>query len=89
METQPDSLTIVPGDKMEHEVVMAYLERARELWLPTRDRAARDDHMNAQLNASEGIAMERINRLLDELNALDYFSGLVSVSEIETPPAAS
>jgi hypothetical protein len=58
--------TNIPQD----EVVIAYLEHERELWLPLHARAVRAGGMNAEFNAAEAEAMGRIDRLLDELSAL-------------------
>lgn len=52
------------------EVVTAYLERERELWLPHYQHARRDGFMNAELNANAEAFMPKIDRLLDELGAL-------------------
>lgn len=52
------------------EVVTAYLERERELWLPLHARAQRAGGMSADANAAEAEAMGRIDRLLDELSVL-------------------
>jgi uncharacterized protein YaeQ len=90
METAPEKkLTLVAADQMEHEVVMSYLERARQIWLPAHQKSVRDSGMNAEFNAEAARHMERIDRLLDELNALDYFSSLVSVDELQPPAPAS
>jgi uncharacterized protein YaeQ len=90
METAPEKkLTLVAADQMEHEVVMSYLERARQIWLPAHQKSVRAAGMNAEFASEAKRHMERIDRLLDELNALDYFSSLVSVGDIEAPPAAS
>ena len=58
--------TNIPQD----EVVIAYLEHERELWLPLHAGAVRAGGMNAEFNAAEAEAMGRIDRLLDELSAL-------------------
>ena len=55
---------------IEREVVIAYLEREREAWIPARDRALRAGHNNAELNAAEAEHMGRIDDFLDELHAL-------------------
>jgi hypothetical protein len=57
-------------DYKEREIVMSYLEHEREVWLPLHRRAERSAGMNAEANAEEAVAMMRIDRLLDELNAL-------------------
>jgi hypothetical protein len=58
----------------EHEAqtILAYLEYERELWLPAHHVATRDAHMNAAFNAEEAKHMEKIDTLLDELNALGH-----------------
>jgi len=52
------------------EVIIAYLEDAREQWLESRAGAERAGHMSAALNSIEDQDMEYINTLLDEFNAL-------------------
>jgi hypothetical protein len=52
------------------EVVIAYLERARELWLPHYVRANRAAGMNAEANRDASDAFKPIDRLLDELGPL-------------------
>lgn len=54
----------------QREFVLAYLQRERELWLPHHLRSERDGRMNAELNANADAFMPKIDRLLDELNAL-------------------
>ena len=77
METYPDDqptqeLKIIDPARMEYEVVIAHLERARELWLPDYHKAIRDNHMNAELNAKANRHMPNIDKLLGELSLLDY-----------------
>lgn len=57
-------------DYKEQQVVLSYLEHERLAWLPARERARRAGNMNADLNRVEDASMVRIDRLLDELNAL-------------------
>lgn len=52
------------------EIVTAYIERERELWLPAHQRAARAGHMNAELNAEADKHMRQIDVYLEELHAL-------------------
>ena len=60
-----------PTDEIDpREVVTAYLERERELWLPHYQHAKRDGFANAELNAAAEAYMPKINQLLDELNRL-------------------
>lgn len=56
------------------EIVMAYLDRTRELWLPDYRRAERDGRMNAELNAAADRHIPKLDQLLDELNAIGYFA---------------
>ena len=65
-------------DALEREVVLAYLERERELWLPDYRRAERDGRMNAELNAAADAHMPRLNYLLDELSALSISSTMAA-----------
>ncbi len=64
-----ENLSFITGID-EREVVLAYLERERDIWLPARARALRAGHNNAALNLAESQSMERMNGLLDELGAL-------------------
>ena len=54
----------------EKEIVMAYLEAEREVWLPLHTIAVRSGGMNGEANAAEAAAMVRIDRLLDQLGAI-------------------
>jgi len=66
-------------DYKEREIVLSYLEHEREVWLPLHQRAERAAGMSAEANAEEAVAMTRIDRLLDELNAL----GGVAVRQVQ------
>ena len=59
------------------EVVVAYLERARELWLPHHQRAERAGGNNAEANRDASDAFKPIDRLLDELGRLGVKNGTV------------
>lgn len=62
----------------EKEVILAYLEVARDDWLIARETAERAAHGNASFNAAETKSMGTIDKLLDELNAL----GAVAVQAV-------
>jgi hypothetical protein len=49
------------------EITLAYLERARELWLPHYHRAERAGGNSAEANRDASDAFKPIDRLLDEL----------------------
>lgn len=55
---------------MEKEVVISYLETARETWLESRHNADRAGHNSAALNALETRDMAAIGTLLDELQTI-------------------
>lgn len=63
-----------PTDSFEpvsqREVVVAYIERERELWLPAYHRAQRASGMSAAANVESAELFKPIDKLLDELSAL-------------------
>jgi hypothetical protein len=56
------------------EIALAYLERTCAEWAPHYQRAIRDDRMNAELNAEADAFVPKLDRLLDELNAIGYYA---------------
>lgn len=69
----------------EKQVVLSYLEQARENWLTARGSAERADHMNARLNNLEADSMGIIDGLLEELHAL----GGVAIASVQRPDGQS
>jgi hypothetical protein len=63
MENEKQHLIVVQPDQMEHEVVMSYLERARQIWLPSHQKSVRAAGMNAEFASEAKRHMERIDRL--------------------------
>lgn len=55
----------------EKEIVIAYLERARENWLPHHHRAVRAGGWSAEANLAAEEAFKPIDLLLDELITFD------------------
>lgn len=70
------------------EFTLAYLERARENWLPLHKKAERSAGMNAEANRDASDAFKPIDRLLDELNRLGAAatSNLVQLPVRAEPP---
>ena len=64
-----ENLSFITGID-EREVVLAYLERERDIWLPARANAVRAGRMNAKANKAEEESMDRMNGLLEELSSL-------------------
>jgi len=54
----------------EKQIVLSYLEVARENWLTARDSAERAGHMSAALNNLESETLGIVDGLLEELHAL-------------------
>lgn len=52
------------------EITIAYLERAREEWLPHYHRANRAGGNNGEANRDASDALKPIDRLLDELGEI-------------------
>lgn len=70
------------------EFTLAYLERARENWLPLYKKAERSAGMNAAANRDAEDAFKPIDRLLDELNRLGAaaMSNVVELPVRAEPP---
>ncbi len=64
------------------EFTLAYLERARENWLPLHKKAERSAGMNAEANRDAEDAFKPIDRLLDELIRL----GAVATANVTQLP---
>lgn len=73
-----------PTDEIDpREIITAYIERERELWLPAHQRAERAGHMNAELNAEADKHMRQIDAYLEELHNL----GGAAVSQMVDRPS--
>jgi hypothetical protein len=68
----------VATEVTEKEITLAYLERAREEWLPHYHRRERAGGNSAEANRDAADAMKPIDRLLDELGKFTVDSSLVS-----------
>lgn len=68
--TQPESAFQITTEIDPKEITIAYLERAREQWLPHYHRANRAGGNSAEANRDASDAFKPIDRLLDELGRL-------------------
>ena len=69
--------------QLQHDVVMAYLEREREAWLPAHHKAQRAGGNSAEANADEAKHMRQIDAYLDELNSIG--STVMNLAGVEKP----
>jgi hypothetical protein len=65
------SIEIIKPADYEREVVLAHLERERELWLPHYRTAKRAEGFNADAKARAAYFMRHIDGLLSELIEID------------------
>lgn len=56
--------------ELQRDVILAYLERERDVWLGARAVADRAGGLSAQANKDRDASMERINSMLGELSCV-------------------